>query len=174
MFVAEWDRCLFGMRDQPAANIKFSLFKDQVTQCTHFSSAFLVWKTLCTHNGEERSYEKLREYVLAHLAERKAQSITDQATAHFHTTAHVAQSSASAGASGKWQKGDCIQKWKKGHCSRKNCLFNHDFTGREPPEARGKASTAMALTNDDSSASVGAFGTVAIQYTSDHSRSPLE
>ena len=174
LFVAEWDRCLFGMRDQPAANIKLSLFKDQVIQCTHFSSAFLVWKTLCTHQGEEKAYEKLHEYVLAHLSERKAQSITDQATAHFHTTARVGQSSASVGASGKWQKGDCTQKWKKGRCSRKNCPFNHDFSGRVPPEARGKASTCVALPIDESSAIAGAFVATAMQNTSGHSRSPLE
>ena len=63
---------------------------------------------------------------------------------------------------------------EKGSLPCKNCPFNHDFTGREPLESRGKASICMAFIADDSSASVGAFATGAMQYTSDHSRSPLE
>ena len=73
-FVTDWDACIFGMQNEPSREIKESLFTDQVRQCKHFEQACELYVTKCTHEGLEKSYDKLREYVPAHLDENNKRS----------------------------------------------------------------------------------------------------
>ena len=74
----EWDMCLDGMVTQPSPAVKETLFEDQIRQCRHFETTFELYVTKCTHDGLERGYATLREWVLAYLERRKQQRITDQ------------------------------------------------------------------------------------------------
>ena len=68
------------MQNIPDIKIQESLFTDQVKKCKHFEQAYALYITKCTHEGLERSYDTLRQYVDAHIEQRKAQKITDEAT----------------------------------------------------------------------------------------------
>ena len=74
----EWDMCLDGMVTQPSPAVKETLFEDQIRQCRHFETTFELYVTKCTHDGLERGYATLREWVLAYLERRKQQRITYQ------------------------------------------------------------------------------------------------
>ena len=68
------------MQKEPDMLVQESLFTDQVKKCKHFAQAFALYDTKCTHDGLEKSYDTLRQYVDAHIEQRKAQKITDEAT----------------------------------------------------------------------------------------------
>ena len=104
------------MQNVPPVAIQQTLFEVQVKQCRHFEGTYELYITKCTHDGLEKNYESLREYVLAHLERRKQQKITDQASksvgnAHASTPHGAAKRE-------KHNTGECWQMKEKGRCSR--------------------------------------------------------
>ena len=129
-FIDEWDMCLDGMVTQPTPAVKETLFEDQIRQCRHFETTFELYVTKCTHDGLERGYATLREWVLAYLERRKQQRITDQASrqnGNAHSSVQPNKSSPlTSGANqssplksgANRQPGDCWQMRDNGKCSR--------------------------------------------------------
>ena len=74
-FVTDWDDCIFGVCHEPSPEIKESIFTDKVWQCAHFEQAYQLYVTKCTHDGLERSYNTLGQYVIAHLERRRQKKI---------------------------------------------------------------------------------------------------
>ena len=72
-----------------------------------------------THEGEKKTYEKLRTMVLTHIALRQQNKVTAAAQNTFYN-------SAAAAADGP-RKGDCNKWMKTGNCAAgRSCPFAHD------------------------------------------------
>lgn len=46
-FIAEWDRCQYGMQTPPSPQVKETLIEDQICQCRHFEQTSGVFVTKC-------------------------------------------------------------------------------------------------------------------------------
>ena len=122
----------------PLADVLEALFTKQVEKCNHFAQVYSLYKMRVTHQGEEKSYEKLMSIVKTHLEDRHKSKMRNQ---NDNTGgSRIAKAAPSTDAR---KKGDCIQWNKSGTCSRgKNCPWDHvdskKGTRSGSPEGKGR------------------------------------
>ena len=101
-----------------------------------------------THEGEKKTYDKLRTMVLTHIALRQQNKITAQAqNTHNRNTA--------AAAPGGPRQGDCYKWTKTGNCAAGNgCPFAHEKEKRgSKKKGKGSGKTrSPSRTAEDASA----------------------
>ena len=153
-FMDEWDMCLDGMVTQPSPAVKETLFEDQIRQCRHFETTFELYVTKCTHDGLERGYATLREWVLAYLERRKQQRITDQAsrqTGNANSSVHPNKSSTLTSGgyppAANRRPGDCFQMRDTGKCARGDaCPYaaSHDHLQKDYSQEQNRPRRAKS------------------------------
>ena len=72
-FDADWTYGLENVRRRPDDETLESLYKKQLEKSHQLKSAMSLYKHDLIHNGKEKSYERLRVMVRAHLEDRKLQ-----------------------------------------------------------------------------------------------------
>ena len=108
--------------------------------------------TKCRHDGLENTYEKLREYVLAHLDARKTAKMTEQAKGGGTQKAHAGKGTSKGGPNPKAKAaartppsvarrelGDCFKYLETGRCAGKDngtCPYKHVST-KVGPKGKG-------------------------------------
>ena len=112
-----------------------------------------MFVTRCRHDGLENTYDKLREYVLAHLDARKTAKMTEQAkgtgtqkanagkgTGRTRPTAKSKSTPGPPSRGAKRQLGDCFTYLETGKCAGKDngtCPYQHVNT-RKGSKGKGK------------------------------------
>ena len=103
-----------------------------------------MFVTKCRHDGLENTYDKLREYVLAHLDARKTAKMIEQAKGTGTQKANVGRSVGTGNPNPKSkaaarpppsgarrQLGDCFKYLQTGRCTGKDngtCPYQHTNT----------------------------------------------
>ena len=107
----------------PSEDILENLFDAQIRKCSHFHSTYSLYEMRTTHEGERKTYNKLRTMVLTHIALRQQNKITAQAQ-HPHNQS-------AAAAPGGARKRDCYKWMETGNCTAGDeCPFAHDNAKR--------------------------------------------
>ena len=142
-FENDWDYVLGGLEKIPEEQVLESLYFCQIEQSAQLKTALQLYTDGIVHKGEEKSYEKLRTIVRAHLEHKRLKSNRDamdggkgypgKGKGKGKGKRKGKRSKSAPGT--KVAAGDCRQFLKTGSCSRgDSCPYVHDHAKANPSQ----------------------------------------
>ena len=138
----DWDAAINGQGEPVKEVLKEALYSQQVSQSAQFKLSYSLYKLGISQEDKPKSYERLRQMVNKHIAERRLQHNKED-LGHRTRSGPLGATPATAP---QTRKGKCFQWAKEGKCSRgDSCPWveSHDPNiprkrSLSPPKGKGK------------------------------------
>jgi hypothetical protein len=136
-FLNDWESCLINLKAVPPPEILESLFRKQLERSDCLKNVMSLYNLDITHNGKERSYERLLSMIRSQIEDNRRRRNRDEMSHRGKGRANPATS-----ADPKKKQGDCHQFMNNGICSRENCPWNHPLEhGQRKGSPEGRSSS---------------------------------